>query len=96
MKEGQEELRKGQEELRVGLDNLSRKVDGLSRSYGGLSRNMGLLIEQNVRHYLPAWVREVLGVNVDRLRRRVIEASASSTVMPRLAIRLLLPRSRKH
>ncbi|WP_054850600.1 hypothetical protein [Vulcanisaeta sp. JCM 14467] len=73
MKEGQEELRKGQEELRVGLDNLSRKVDGLSRSYGGLSRNMGLLIEQNVRHYLPAWVREVLGVNVDRLRRRVIE-----------------------
>ena len=59
-------LREGQEELRVGLSNLRRDV-------GGLSRSVGMLIERDVRHYLPAWVRDALGIGIDRLRRRVVE-----------------------
>ena len=66
-------LKDGQEALRAGLNNLSRRVDGLSRSYGGLSKSMGLLIERDVRRYLPAWVRNALSIGIDKLRRRVIE-----------------------
>ena len=38
-----------------------------------VSELVDFLIMQDIKRYLPAWVREVLGVNVDRLRRRVVE-----------------------
>ena len=38
-----------------------------------VSELVDFLIMQNIKRYLPAWVREVLGVGIDRLRRRVIE-----------------------
>ena len=47
------------EDEEVGLSEVSELVD--------------FLIMQDIKRYLPAWVREVLGVNIDRLRRRVIE-----------------------
>jgi len=34
-----------------------------------LSRTVGKLVEQNIRHYLPAWIRETYGITVDRVRR---------------------------
>ncbi len=78
--EQQEELRKGQEALRSDVDGLKvvvsvlgRRIDRLSRDVGGLSRSVGLLVERDVRHYLPGWVRSALGINVDRLRRARIE-----------------------
>jgi len=27
------------------------------------------LVEQDIRHYLPAWIRERCGITVDRVRR---------------------------
>ena len=37
-----------------------------------VSELVDFLIMQDIKRYLPAWVREVLGVNVDRLGRRVV------------------------
>jgi len=59
--------------LKINVNRLSKSVDSLSRGYGGLSDTVGYLVEQNVRHYLPSWVRDELGINIIKLRRRVVE-----------------------
>ncbi|GAB6943374.1 hypothetical protein [Vulcanisaeta sp. JCM 14467] len=38
-----------------------------------VSELVDFLIMQDIKRYLPAWVREALGVNVDKLGRRVVE-----------------------
>jgi len=56
-------------ELRKNHEDLTRTVKGISRDLGGLSRTVGKLVEQDIRHYLPAWIRETYGITVDRVRR---------------------------
>jgi len=67
-----EEIRKIWEEihgLRKSHEDLIRIVKGVLKDLGGLSRTVGKLVEQNIRHYLPAWIRETYGITVDRVRR---------------------------
>jgi len=67
-----EEIRKIWEEihgLRKSHEDLTRIVKGVLKDLGGLSRTVGKLVEQNIRHYLPAWIRETYGITVDRVRR---------------------------
>jgi len=67
-----EEIRKIWEEihgLRKSHEDLIRIVKGVLKDLGGLSRTVGKLVEQDIRHYLPAWIRETYGITVDRVRR---------------------------
>ena len=67
-----EEIRKIWEEiygLRKSHEDLTRIVKGVLKDLSGLSRTVGKLVEQNIRHYLPAWIRETYGITVDRVRR---------------------------
>jgi chromosome segregation ATPase len=67
-----EEIRKIWEEihgLRKSHEDLTKIVKGVLKDLGGLSRTVGKLVEQNIRHYLPAWIRETYGITVDRVRR---------------------------
>jgi len=63
-------------ELRRNHENLTRTVRGVSRDLGGLSRTVGKLVEQDIRHYLPGWVRERYGIAVDRVRRLRLDSEA--------------------
>jgi len=63
-------------ELRKNHENLTRIVRGVSRDLGGLSRTVGKLVEQDIRHYLPGWVRERYGIAVDRVRRLRLDSEA--------------------
>jgi len=63
-------------ELRKNHENLTRIVRSVSRDLGGLSRTVGKLVEQNIRHYLPGWVRERYGIAVDRVRRLRLDSEA--------------------
>ncbi|WP_291767736.1 hypothetical protein [Caldivirga sp. UBA161] len=59
-------MRKDQEDAWVTIRHLMSDV-------GGISRSLGKLLERDVRHYLPMWIKGKLGFNVDKLRRVVIE-----------------------
>ncbi|GGI68007.1 hypothetical protein GCM10007112_01330 [Vulcanisaeta souniana JCM 11219] len=50
-----------------------KEIRSIRIELSGVSRTVGALVERDVRHYLPSWVRERFGVNVDRLRRARIE-----------------------
>ncbi|MFP3195258.1 MAG: hypothetical protein RXQ74_00120 [Caldivirga sp.] len=63
-------------ELRKDHEDLTRTVRGVSRDLGGLSRTVGKLVEQDIRHYLPGWVRERYGIAVDRVRRLKLDSEA--------------------
>ncbi|MFP3302178.1 MAG: hypothetical protein RXN84_07095 [Caldivirga sp.] len=63
-------------ELRKDHEDLTRTVRGVSRDLGGLSRTVGKLVEQDIRHYLPGWVRERYGIAVDRVRRLRLDSEA--------------------
>jgi len=63
-------------ELRKNHENLTRIVRGVSRDLGGLSRTVGKLVEQDIRHYLPGWVRERYDITVDRIRRLRLDSEA--------------------
>ncbi len=63
-------------ELRKNHEDLARTVRGISRDLGGLSRTVGKLVEQDIRHYLPGWVRERYGITVDRIRRLRLDGEA--------------------
>ena len=63
-------------ELRKNHEDLARTVKGISRNLGGLSRTVGKLVEQDIRHYLPGWVRERYGITVDRIRRLRLDSEA--------------------
>ncbi|KUO90669.1 MAG: hypothetical protein AT713_04375 [Caldivirga sp. JCHS_4] len=63
-------------ELRRNHENLTRTVRSISRDLGGLSRTVGKLVEQDIRHYLPGWVRERYGITVDRVRRLRLDSEA--------------------
>jgi len=63
-------------ELRKNHEDLARTVRGISRDLGGLSRTVGKLVEQNIRHYLPGWVRERYDITVDRIRRLRLDSEA--------------------
>jgi len=63
-------------ELRRNHENLTRTVRSISRDLGGLSRTVGKLVEQDIRHYLPGWVRERYGIAVDRVRRLRLDSEA--------------------
>ncbi len=55
------------------IEKLWQENRSIRRELSGISRTVGALVERDVRHYLPNWVRERLGINVDRLRRVRIE-----------------------
>ena len=61
------------EKLWKEIMDINRELTSLSRSYGGLSEAVGFLVEQNARHYLQSWVREGLGISIDRFKRRRVE-----------------------
>ncbi|GAB6947434.1 hypothetical protein JCM16161A_15640 [Vulcanisaeta sp. JCM 16161] len=64
------------EEVKRLADNQERlwqENRSIRRELSGISRTVGALVERDVRHYLPNWVRERFGINVDRLRRARIE-----------------------
>jgi len=63
-------------ELRKNHEDLARTVKGISRDLGGLSRTVGKLVEQDIRHYLPGWVRERYDITVDRIRRLRLDSEA--------------------
>jgi len=63
-------------ELRKNHEDLARTVRGISRDLGGLSRTVGKLVEQDIRHYLPGWVRERYDITVDRIRRLRLDSEA--------------------
>ena len=63
-------------ELRRNHENLTRTVRSISRDLGGLSRTVGKLVEQDIRHYLPGWVRERYDITVDRVRRLRLDSEA--------------------
>ena len=56
-------------ELRKSHGDLTKIVKGILKDLGGLSRTVGKLVEQDIRHYLPVWIRETYGITVDRVRR---------------------------
>jgi regulator of replication initiation timing len=63
-------------ELRKDHEDLTRTVKGILRDLGGLSRTVGKLVEQDIRHYLPAWIKERYGIAVDRVRRLRLDSEA--------------------
>jgi hypothetical protein len=58
-----------QDKLLENMRELWRAVRGLRSDVGGLAGSVGKLIEREIRYYLPLWIRENMGINVDRLRR---------------------------
>ncbi|ADY01924.1 hypothetical protein VMUT_1722 [Vulcanisaeta moutnovskia 768-28] len=73
LREGQYAMREDIRRLWEENNKIWKELRGLRREVSGVSNTVGVLVERDARHYLPAWVRAKVGVNVDRLRRARVE-----------------------
>ena len=73
LREGQDAMREDIRRLWEENNKIWKELRGLRREVSGVSNTVGVLVERDARHYLPAWVRAKVGVNVDRLRRARVE-----------------------
>jgi len=73
LREGQEKLWEENHKLWEENNKIWREIRNLRRDVAGVSHTVGVLVERDVRHYLPGWIRERFGVSIDRLRRLKVE-----------------------